>query len=113
MSNITENKLNQLLTQADVTAIHDNIVEVLNLLPKMSLTPEQRGTMLSMDVDNKVFAEDCMNEVVLTGAGIIPPYIVPANMKNDIEFYEQLDGIEIGVQNLTHYQKYTSLHKNN
>lgn len=99
MSNILENKLNQTFTAIIMTMIKDNIVEILDAMPDGTLTPEERSSLLGMDVDNKVFAEDCANEIGISGAGIIPPFISAVNLKNDIDFFEQLDVIEAQLSN--------------
>lgn len=99
MSNITENKINQVFTVATMTAIKGHITAILNAMPAGSLTPEQRETMLAMNVDNKVFAEDCANEMEISGNGIIPPFIIATHLKNDIDFYEQLDIIDAEISN--------------
>jgi hypothetical protein len=99
MSNITENKLNIILNAVDMILIKDNIIEILDALPDASLTPDERETLLSMNVDNKVFAEDCSNEIGISGLGIIPPFINAVNLKNDILLYEQLDVIESDLTN--------------
>ena len=100
MSNITENRINVTLSTADVTSINTSIAAIAGKLPNISLDENQRSQMLSMDVDNKIFAEDCMNEVTISGAGIIPAFINPAFLQNDLALYEQLDAIEASIENV-------------
>jgi hypothetical protein len=100
MSNITENRLNMTILAADITIINGAIATIAGKLPAGSLNEDQRKDMLSMDVDNKVFAEDCMNEIGISGTGIIPPFITPVNIQNDLTLFEQLDVIEAALLNL-------------
>lgn len=100
MSNITENRLNTTILPADISIINNSIAAIAAKLPAGSLTPEQRITLLSMDVENKVFVEDCINEIGISGNGIIPPFITAANIQNDVTLFEQLDIIDAGLQNL-------------
>lgn len=100
MSNITENRINVTLSTADITSINTSIAAIAGKLPNISLDENQRSQMLSMDVDNKIFAEDCMNEVTISGAGIIPAFINPAFLQNDLALYEQLDAIEASIENV-------------
>jgi len=95
MGNITENKLNTVISAADLTSINTSISGIKTKIPGGgSLTDEQRGSMKSIDVENKVFVEDVITETNLNGAGIIPSYVVVNNVVTDITFFEQLDTIE-------------------
>ena len=101
MGNITENRINVTIAATDMSTIQNNITGISALIPNLTLTDEQRsGELLSMDVDTKVFAEDAMNEIGISGAGIIPPFISAGNMKNDITLFEQCDVVEASLENL-------------
>lgn len=100
MSNITENRIDIILAQSDIDLFNSNITDIDNRLPNISLTETQRATFLSMDVDNKVFAEDAANEVGVSGASFIPPFISVTSLKNDIVLFEQMDVLESGLKNL-------------
>lgn len=97
MSNITENRINVTLSAADITTINASVAAIAGKLPNVSLDEDQRSHMLSMDVDNKIFAEDCLNEVNISGTGIIPTFINPVFLQNDLALYEQLDVIEASI----------------
>jgi hypothetical protein len=100
MSNITENRLNATILPADITIINTSITAIAAKLPAGSLTPEQRKSLLSLDVENKVFVEDCINEMAISGTGIVPPFISAANIQNDLSLFEQLDIVEANLENL-------------
>jgi len=100
MSNLTENKINTVLTAANISSINASIASIAALLPAGSLTEEQRSALKSIDVENKVFVEDVITEIGVSGAGIIPPFINPVFIQNDLTLFEQMDGIEAGLLNL-------------
>lgn len=99
MSNITENRINTVLTAADITAINTNITAINNKLPLGSLDDDQRFKYKAIDVNNKVFAEDTITELNISGNGIIPAFINVAFIQNDLTFFEQIDAIEASLLN--------------
>ena len=100
MSNLTENKLNTVITAADLTTINASIATITSKLPAGSLTDEQRASLKAIDVANKVFVEDVITEIGVSGAGIIPSFINQTFIQNDVTLFTQLDGIEAGLLNL-------------
>ena len=100
MSNLTENKLNTVIAAADITAINTSIAAIASKLPAGSLTDDQRLSLKSIDVANKVFVEDVITEIGVSGAGIIPAFINPTSIQNDLTLFTQLDGIEASLLNL-------------
>ena len=100
MENITENKLNTIISAAELLTIQDSIDQINRNLPDGSLTDEQRATMKAINVNNKIFVEDVITEMTVNGEGIIPPYVSTENIQTDISFFDQLDGIESGLMML-------------
>jgi hypothetical protein len=100
MSNITENRLNTTIVAADVTAINAAIATITTKLPTGSLDETQRANFKSIDVDNKVFVEDAITELTISGSGIIPAFINSAFIQNDLTLFEQLDAVEASLENL-------------
>lgn len=100
MGNITENKLNTVISAADLTTISTAINSVDAKIPIGSLTDEQRDTLKAINVNNKIFVEDVITETNLNGTGIIPPYVVVNHIVTDITVYEQLDMIESDLNTL-------------
>ncbi|MBC7523980.1 MAG: hypothetical protein H7239_06040 [Flavobacterium sp.] len=94
MSNLTQNRLNVTLTPANMTAIKVAIDTVATQLPAGSLTDEERGSFRAIDVNNKVFVEDVITEMAISGAGIIPPFLSAAIIQTDFTLFGQLDSIE-------------------
>jgi len=99
MSNLTENKLNVVLTAADVTAINTNVNTINAKLPIGSLNEDQRANYKAIDVGNKVFSEDVVTELAISGAGIMPAFINGAFIQTDLSFFEQMDALEANLMN--------------
>jgi len=100
MGNITENKLNTVITAADLATITSSITAINSKLPAGSLTDEQRMNLKSINVDNKIFVEDAITEMTVNGSGIMPAFLNAANLQNDITLYDQLDTVESGINTL-------------
>ncbi|CAM3957259.1 hypothetical protein B0A58_13350 [Flavobacterium branchiophilum NBRC 15030 = ATCC 35035] len=100
MSNLSENKINVVLAAADMAAINTSIATILSKIPaNTTLTDEQRLGYNAINVANKVFAEDCLSEAQLNGAGILPAFVNLTNMQNDLAIFNQLDQIESALNN--------------
>lgn len=91
MANLTENKLDQVLSAATMTTALDALDALLASLPAGSLTDEQRASLPAINVENKVFAEDVLKEMSGPIAGILPSYVNSAALKNDLDIFDQLD----------------------
>ncbi|MCU7618860.1 hypothetical protein NZ698_16895 [Chryseobacterium sp. PBS4-4] len=100
MGNITENKLNTVITTSDLSAINDAISSISSKLPAGSLTDDQRATLKSINVSNKIFVEDVITETTVNGSEIIPSFVQTANIQTDITLFDQLDTIESGINTL-------------
>jgi hypothetical protein len=53
----------------------------------------ERISFLSLDVNNKVFAEEALQEAVSNGS-MLPAAVNTKFLKNDLGLYDQLDSIE-------------------
>ena len=101
MSNLSENRINVVLSAADITAINTSIAAILSKVPaNTTLTDEQRTGYRAIDVDNKVFSEDCLVEAQNNGTGIIPSFVSLTNLQNDLAIFEQLDTIYSSLKNV-------------
>lgn len=100
MGNITENKLNMIISAVDLTAINTNIASISAKLPVGSLTDDQRMNLKAINVDNKIFVEDALTELTVNGQGLFPAFINADNIKNDITLFNQLETIESGLNTL-------------
>jgi hypothetical protein len=101
MSNISENRINVVITPADITIINTSVASILSKIPaNTTLTDSQRGSYNAIDVTNKVFAEDCLMEAQTNGAGILNSYINLSFLQNDLTVFEQLDQMESATLNI-------------
>ena len=102
MGNLTENRINAILTDANISEIKHNVEGILAQLPEGSLTDDERSSFKSIDVNNKIFVEDTLNEIGISGAGIIPAFLNPEYIKNDFTLFEQLDAVESSITNVSY-----------
>ena len=100
MANLTQNRLNVILTPAAVTTTNTAIAAIAAQMPAGSLTDEERNSFRSIDVNNKIFVEDTITEMGISGAGIIPPFLNSGIIQNDLTLFEQLDAIESNITNV-------------
>ena len=100
MANITENRINTTIAAADITAISAAIATINTKLPfLLALTDEERASLLGLDVNNKVFVDEALDEMT-NNSSVLPAFISTANLTNDVRLYEQLDTIESTLMNL-------------
>ena len=101
MSNLSENKINLVLSAADVATITTSIQTITSKIPaNITLTNEQRLSYNAINVANKIFVEDCLVVATQNGAGIMPAFVNLTNLQNDLNVFNQLDQIESSLNNL-------------
>ncbi|CAM3948441.1 hypothetical protein FLAN108750_00720 [Flavobacterium antarcticum] len=94
MSNLNENRIDTVLTDAVLTTITNAIKAIADNIPNVTLADVQRNELLSMDVDNLVFANDTFAELENLGPEIMPGYINADRFRKDLEIRAQMDRIE-------------------
>ncbi len=100
MSNLSENRINGIISDPDLTTMRQNVQDFIDLLPKnTSLTDEQRSRFSSINVANKVFAEDVLEESSTLGTEILPAFIKLAELEADLKVFNQLDSLENALNN--------------
>lgn len=100
MSNITNNKLSVVLTQAQIDAVKAAINTINTNLPMLlGLTLEERKTLPKVDVNNKIFVEDAINAME-TNPSFLPAYFSVAELKKDLTLYQQLDPLLLEINKL-------------
>ena len=100
MSNLSENRLDLVLTPADYLTMSDAIRTFVDLLPgHTSLTDEQRLSYSAINVVNKVFCEDVLSESQVIGTDILPAYINLSALENDLVIFKQLDDLSNALDN--------------
>jgi len=101
MANITTNLLNTTIPAADLGITQTAITTIVTTLDPIlrALTDEERASLLSLDVNNKVFVEEAMQEMTINGA-LLPSAVSATFLGNDLMLFNQLDGLESMVENL-------------
>ena len=95
MSNLTNNRIDTVMTPAQVTDVKNAITAINTAISfSVSLTAEERMTLPKISVANKSFTEDAINALD-NNAAIFPAYLNVGQMQNDLKLYQQLDEMAI------------------
>lgn len=90
MSNLNPNRLNFTYPAADVALIKSNATSTISKIPVgATLTEKERNGGGDINVDNKIFVDDTVNELNSNGASIMPAWFSIANVVNDLTFFDQ------------------------
>ena len=93
--NITINRLNTVMKDADVTAVKTAIKDIYGNMPFLiGLTTDERVTLPKISENNKVFVGDSINGLT-NNAPMLPAYLNVGDIKNNLTLYEQLDELEM------------------
>jgi hypothetical protein len=93
--NITINRLNTVMADADIAEVKGFIKNIYGKMPFLiGLTTDERVTLPKISENNKVFVGDSINALV-NNAPMLPSYLNVADIKNDLTLYEQLDELEM------------------
>ena len=91
MSNLTNNRIDTVMTPAQVTDVKNAITAFNTAISfSVSLTAEERMTLPKISVANKSFTEDAINALD-NNVAIFPAYLNVGQMQNDLKLYQQLD----------------------
>lgn len=100
MANVTENRVNTVIDDVTMDALKRGTQSLLDNMPFLvALTDEERLSLSGLDISNKVFVEEAF-DYLSSNPGIMPPAVNAANLKNDLELYNQLDTVESWLQNV-------------
>jgi hypothetical protein len=92
--NITINRLNTVMKDAEITAVKNLIKDIYGNMPFLiGLTTDERVTLPKISENNKVFVGDSINALA-NNAPMLPSYLNVADIKSDLTLYEQLDELE-------------------
>jgi hypothetical protein len=93
MSNITINRINVVMTAAQITKVKNAILDIKTNMPFLiGLNVDERIQLPKISVVNKAFTEDAINAVT-NNAEILPSYLSPVSMQNDLTLFNQCDEI--------------------
>lgn len=95
MPNLNFNRMNVTATSEQINAVKAALQTINTNLPFLTgLTPEERITLPSINVSNKIFTEDAINAGI-NNPTLIPSYVSVAHMQNDLTLFQQLDELII------------------
>ena len=100
MSNLTENRIDTVLTDVQMESINTAVQQIIALLPAGSLSEDQRLSLKAIDVNNKIFVEDVLTELSAGGADLMPSFINSQSVQNDLQLFEQMDKVETQLKNV-------------
>jgi len=91
MSNLTNNRINTVMTDTQVSDVK-NAISAINAAINfsVSLTTDERASLPKISVANKSFTEDAINAIA-NNASLFPAYLDVKLMQNDLKLYQQLD----------------------
>ena len=93
--NITINRLNTVMPEADIAEVKKSIKDIYGKMPFLiGLTTDERVTLPKISENNKVFVGDSINALA-NNAPMLPAYLNVADIKTDLTLYEQLDELEM------------------
>ena len=93
--NITINRLNFVMPNADIADVKKSITDIYGKMPFLiGLTTDERVTLPKISENNKVFVGDSINALA-NNAPMLPSYLNVADIKSDLTLYEQLDELEM------------------
>lgn len=91
MSNLTNNRINIVMTPTEVTDVKNAINTINTTIGfSVSLTTEERSSLPKINVANKAFTEDAINALA-NNSSLFPSYLDVTQMQNDFKLYTQLD----------------------
>lgn len=98
--NITVNRVNTVITSADLAAVLQHATDAQTLLPFLiGLEDAEKSGILGINVQNKQFVEDCLTEMGIEPT-ILPSFIDPTHVKNDFVLFGQLDQVAVKLEDL-------------
>lgn len=101
MANISTNLLNVVLSATEQATVQTAITSIDTTIDpvEQTLTDEERVSYLSLDVNNKVFAEEALQEATSNGS-MLPSAISTTFLSNDLTLFNQMDEIESQLENV-------------
>ncbi len=100
MSNVNQNLVNETLPPLAMTAITEALATVESSLPDATLTDEQRQSYNAISVDNKIFAEEVLDEMTTNTTVSIPAFYNKDFLATDLELFEQVESIKSRMLNI-------------
>jgi hypothetical protein len=103
--NMNEN--NNRVTRTIPEATHASIIEMLTNLETLlapftvGLTPAERKSLPKINVDNRMFIQDCINEMkVPTSQNFVPVFLKPTDVEVDLAVFDQCEALAARLASL-------------
>jgi len=93
MANLSENRLNEVLDPAVLSAAITGLDAFMEGLPEGVLNDDQRRRYTGMDVDNRVFVETVLDVMAGSGASVLPASFQLATLQVDYQLFEQVKAV--------------------
>lgn len=93
MASLTENRLNEVLDPAVLSAAITALDAFMAGLPEGALNDDQRRRYTGMDVDNRVFVETVLDVMASSGASVLPASFQLATLQVDYDLFEQVKSV--------------------
>jgi hypothetical protein len=91
MANIIFNRIDTIIPETTIAAIKTDLQHISSMLPEYGLTADEKKHFKGMNVNNKAFTQDCINQLRSNGTETMPSYIKIDNLIADYTLFEQLD----------------------
>jgi hypothetical protein len=107
MSNIQNNRLNLTLTPVQQTDAQQHFADLRALFPFfIGLTSSEKKSMNGINVSNKQWVEDCINEME-QDPSLLPGFITPLQVKTDLQLFEDLEVVKVEAMDFYDRVSYT------
>ena len=100
MSNTNQNLLNQTLAALSVTEIMEALNTAAAAFPDATLTDEQRRTLNAISVDNKIFAEEVLDEMNTNPNAAVNATYNLEFLTNDLQLFDQVESIKSRMRDM-------------
>jgi len=95
MSNITNNRLNLVVTPAQQGTAQQHFTDLRTAFPFLiGLTAAEKKSNVGINVSNKQWVEDCIVEME-QDSSLLPGFITTQQVTNDLQLFEQLEFVKV------------------
>lgn len=101
MGNITENRIDTVLTPETVLEIRTLANQILALLPQVGLVPAERKKLKKVGVQQMAFLEETLKSIDLVGEDVLPTFISKSKIENDTKLHKQLREVSLVLRSIS------------
>ena len=100
MANISYNQIHETLEETTMALILQKFQEIFDLLPKGTLTTNERQRYRSLNVRNLAFVEHAVKVQNTNDGSLLPALLSTNNMATDLMLFKQMRTLRSRVKNL-------------